>query len=1524
MPSPRLYAVIASLVFGTILQAQVTLNLGSGSGAPGNQVTLNMTLGGGANPAGVQWIMAYPVTALEFVSAADGAAANNASKDTTCTPNLGVVTCIVFGLNANTMANGVVSTLTFRILPGANVPSASIIGSGWAATSALGSPLGASGNNGTITINQPVNQAPTATNQSTSTNEDTAKAITLAGTDPDSNPLTFSIVSGPSKGVLSGSGANRTYTPNANANGADSFVFQVNDGNGGTDNGTVNITVNPVNDAPTAQNQSVSTGENTPKAITLTGSDVDGNTLTFSIVSQPAHGSLTGSGANRTYTPANNYSGPDSFTFQVNDGNGGTDNGTVNITVTDAPNANPTATDGATSTNEDTPKAITLAGSDPNGDTLSFSIVTGPGKGSLTGSGANRTYTPNANASGADSFVFQVNDGKGGTDNGTINITINPLNDAPSTQNQAVSTAENTAKAITLAGSDVDGDSLTFSITGQPSHGSVSGGTGAGRTYTPAQNYTGPDSFTFQVNDGNGGTANGTVTITVTSGPNANPTATNGATSTNEDTPKAITLAGSDADGDSLSFSIVTPPGKGSLTGSGANRTYTPNANATGADSFVFQVNDGHGGSDNGTVSITINPVNDAPTTQNQSVSTAEGTSKAITLVGSDVDGDSLTFLVSQPAHGTVNSGTGPSHTYTPAAGYTGPDSFTYQVQDGKGGTVSGTVTINVTAGQNGAPTANDANVTTSEDTPKAITLSATDPNSDPITYTVMSQPAKGDLSGTAPNLMYTPDSNATGSDSFSFRAADGKGGSDTATVNVTISAVNDSPTAQNQSVSTQKNKAAAIRLAGNDVDGDALSFTVLTQPGHGALSGNAPNLTYTPANGFSGSDGFTFRVADNKGGTGNGTVTINVAAGNTNKPPKAHNQSITTEQNKSKSITLQGSDEDGDTLTFSVLSGPSHGNLTGNAPSVNYTPANNYAGPDAFTFEVNDGKGGKAQGTVDIAVLEDAPLTLESISCNGGTLTGGGNKTCQVFLSGPASNGGANVRISESSKQLAVPNLIRIASKSRSASFKASSDLVTTPESVQLTATMGSASPAAAPVAAASSVATTLTLVPLRPTALSCLPLQIKAGKTLTCEAKVNSSGFSDRVNLNLTSNSPDVNVPDTVPLRPGRSSVSFRAWVDESADQQSATLVAALFGGQASSTVSIITAQSPVIKVDSPQVISVGKKLTFEVEAWDPNDLPLTLSAENLPQGATFDGPTGKFNWTPSESQVGTHQVNFIAKNTANAVAEKLVTIEVITGTMKIFSFTNAASSSGDYPCSPRSLATVWGVGFTDGSSERARTFPLPTSLNDVEVDINGRPARLLYVGPKQINLQCPSLPAGTKLAVTVENTATKQTASWNAATASMKEASPAVFSLDGSGTGQGLVIIANTPKIAMLPNPNMDAEAAQPAEPGDHLVIYANGLGLVDHEVPDGEPAAASPLSQVLATVRVKVGDTLLPVTFAGLAPSMAGVYQVNTILSELVPFGPEVPLSLEVQLPDGTVLQSNVVTIAIQDGAPRFAE
>ena len=139
---------------------------------------------------------------------------------------------------------------------------------------------------------------------------------------------------GPSHGTLSGTAPNVTYTPLPNYNGPDSFSFTVNDGTLTSAPATVSITVTPVNDPPTALAQSVSTPEDTAKAITLAGSDPDGGALTFAIGAAPAHGTLSGTANNVTYTPAPDYNGPDSFTFTVNDGAVTSAAATVTITVT--------------------------------------------------------------------------------------------------------------------------------------------------------------------------------------------------------------------------------------------------------------------------------------------------------------------------------------------------------------------------------------------------------------------------------------------------------------------------------------------------------------------------------------------------------------------------------------------------------------------------------------------------------------------------------------------------------------------------------------------------------------------------------------------------------------------------------------------------------------------------------------------------------------------------------------------------------------------------------------------------------------------------------------------------------------------------------------------------------------------------------------------------------------------------------------------------------------------------------------
>jgi len=197
-------------------------------------------------------------------------------------------------------------------------------------------------NNGEIAI-AGSNNAPVADDQSVTTPEDTSVDITLSASDVDGDSLTYSI-DNPSHGTVTLSGNTATYTPAADYNGADSFTFKANDGTVDSNTATVSITVTAVNDAPVASDQSVTTPEDTSVDITLSATDADGDSPTYSIVDNPSHGTITPSGNIATYTPATDYNGADSFTFKVNDGTVDSNTATVSITVSavnDAPVADP-------------------------------------------------------------------------------------------------------------------------------------------------------------------------------------------------------------------------------------------------------------------------------------------------------------------------------------------------------------------------------------------------------------------------------------------------------------------------------------------------------------------------------------------------------------------------------------------------------------------------------------------------------------------------------------------------------------------------------------------------------------------------------------------------------------------------------------------------------------------------------------------------------------------------------------------------------------------------------------------------------------------------------------------------------------------------------------------------------------------------------------------------------------------------------------------------------------------------------
>ena len=268
------------------------------------------------------------------------------------------------------------------------------------------------------------NAAPSAVNDASATAEDTAVIVTVLtnDSDPENDALTITAVTqGANGSVVNNGDGTVTYTANADYNGPDSFTYTIDDGNGGSDTATVNVTVTAVNDAPVAVNDAPTTAEDTPVVISVltNDSDPEGDTLTITGITQGANGSVVNNGdATVTYTANADYNGPDSFTYTIDDGNGGSDTATVNVTVT-AVNDNPVAVNDAPTTAVDTAVIVSVLANDTDVDldTLTITSVTQGANGTVVNNGdGTATYTPNAAWTGIDTFTYTIDDGNGGTD----------------------------------------------------------------------------------------------------------------------------------------------------------------------------------------------------------------------------------------------------------------------------------------------------------------------------------------------------------------------------------------------------------------------------------------------------------------------------------------------------------------------------------------------------------------------------------------------------------------------------------------------------------------------------------------------------------------------------------------------------------------------------------------------------------------------------------------------------------------------------------------------------------------------------------------------------------------------------------------------------------------------------------------------------------------------------------------------------------------------------------------------------
>lgn len=294
---------------------------------------------------------------------------------------------------------------------------------------------------------------------------------------------------------------------------------------------------------------------------------------------------------------------------------------------------------------------------------------------------------------------------------------------------------------------------------------------------------------------------------------------------------------------------------------------------------------------------LQVSDCNRPPLAEDDAATTMRNTSVRVNVLANDSDPENDTVTVTgvgQPSHGRTQTNGDGTITYTPATNYVGGDQFTYTVSDGHSNTDTAAVSVTVNDTPNHAPTAAADSTTTQQDTPVTLNVLAndTDPDGDTLTVTGVAQGAHGAVTNNNDGtLTYTPNAGFYGTDGFSYYISDGRNGTATGNVTVTVNRVvqNAPPDAVDDSATTTENTPVKINVLANDTDpnGDPLTVTSTSHGSNGTVANNGNGtVTYTPNAGFAGSDQFTYTVGDGKGGADTATVTVivNQAPGSTGR----------------------------------------------------------------------------------------------------------------------------------------------------------------------------------------------------------------------------------------------------------------------------------------------------------------------------------------------------------------------------------------------------------------------------------------------------------------------------------------------------------------------------------------------------------------------------------------------------------------------------------------------------------------
>ncbi|MCF9157571.1 tandem-95 repeat protein, partial [Vibrio parahaemolyticus] len=843
--------------------------------------------------------------------------------------------------------------------------------------------------------------------------EDTPTIIKVLGNDTfegDGKVVSLDTNNGPANGTVSvNPDGSVTYTPNDNYVGKDTFTYVVTSG-GVSESTAVEVNVTPVNDAPVAKDDIATTQEDTAVTIDVlpNDTDIDGDTLRIDSASVPSdQGTVEIVDGKLVFTPAENFNGNAEITYTVTDGSL-TDQATVKVTVNavnDTPVVESNLAD-QTLAEDFTTYTIDLNTAFSDVDNvdgeLTFS-VSGNSNVLVSIENGIATISPTADWNGSETLTFTATDPSGESVSQTVDFTVAPVVDIEADSADVV---EDTPTIINVLGNDTfEGKDKVVSLDAEngPKNGTVIVNNDGTVTYTPDDNYVGKDTFTYVVTSG-GVSESTTVTVNVTPVNDA-PVAKDDIATTQEDTAVTIDVLpnDTDVDGDKLSIqSASVPEAQGKVEIVDGKLVFTPAENFNGHAEIIYTVTDGEL-TDEAKVTVTVNPVNDAPTIKVDAVESitedavnTDTVVATLTVRDTDTPEEQLTVSLENNSNGYFVL-VGNEVKLTQA----GVDAVNNDELNLKDLTISASVSdgVNPTASDsdslivnrvNDAPTVENAiaDQVLSEDF-ASYTIDLNDAFKDSDSALNFSVSGNSNVLVSIENGIATisPTADWNGSETLTFTATDPSGESISQTVNFTVAPVADIVA---DKATVVEDTSTVIKVLGNDTfegDGKVVSLDTNNGPANGTVSVNPDgSVTYTPNDNYHGTDSFTYIVTS--GGVSEST-TVSVDVTPVNDAPVAKDDIATTQEDTVVTIDVlpNDTDVDGDKLSIQSATVPeAQGKVEIVDGKLVFTPAENFNGDAEITYTVTDGQlTDEAKVTVTVNPVNDVPTikvdAVESIT---------------------------------------------------------------------------------------------------------------------------------------------------------------------------------------------------------------------------------------------------------------------------------------------------------------------------------------------------------------------------------------------------------------------------------------------------------------------------------------------------------------------------------------------------------------